>query len=130
MTELDLIPVLCRRALDDRLSPSRMRRGLAGAREALAGRRARLDDLQRTWARWSLTRAEVQSLREAVAEGRREVEGLERCLQHLHRWSWGGARADLQRAMVAYDGAQTSWRRHLRAVLSLAPAMSCREYRA
>lgn len=128
MTDLDLIPVLCQSALHERLTPKRMRNSLAGAHQALAQRRKSLEAMHRRWSRQSLTRAELEALREAVLEGGRELEGLERCLRHLHTWSRGGGAACLRSAMAAYETAQGCWRRHVRYVMALAPEMTCREY--
>lgn len=126
MTELDLIPILCQRALEASLSPGHVRRSMVPARKALEHRRAGLEGLRRNWGGQGMTRGEVQALRQALCEGRREVESLERSLHYLQRWSSGGVARDLQRALIAYEAAQRCWKRHLRAVLLLAPAMSCR----
>lgn len=128
--ELDLIPLLCRLALEEKLSPGRMRRRVERARSALASRRAEVEALGIDWSRQTLTRGEHSILRDAVAEGRREVDQLEKCLAHLHRWAAGGTPDNLQRALGAYDASQRCWKRHLRGVMELAPMMSCREYRA
>jgi len=127
MTDLDLIPVLCHRALQERLTPQRMRLSLPGARQALDLRRKGLEALHRRWSQQSLTRSEVQALRQAVLEGGRELEGLERCLRHLQTWSKGGETGCLRSALAAYESSQGFWRRHVRCVLALAPEMSCRE---
>ncbi len=127
MTDLDLIPVLCQSALQERLTPKRMRLRLPGAQQALAQRRLGLETLHRRWSRQSRTRAEVQALRQAVLEGGRELEGLERCLRHLRTWSLGGGADCLRSALAAYESSQGYWRRHVRWVLALAPEMSCRE---
>ncbi len=127
MTDLDLIPVLCQSALQERLTPKRMRNSLA-VHARPAQRRKSLEAMHRRWSRQSLTRAELEALREAVLEGGRELEGLERCLRHLQTWSRGGGAACLRSAMAAYETAQGYWRRHVRYVMALAPEMTCREY--
>lgn len=128
--ELDLIPLLCRQALEEKLSPGRMRRRVERARQALSSRRAQVEALGVDWARQTLTRGEHSVLLDAVTEGRREVLQLEKCLAHLSRWAAGGPTEYLQRALVAYDASHRCWKRHLRGVMELAPVMSCREYRA
>ena len=127
MSELDQIPLLCRRALEARMTPRRMQLRLVAVRESLAHRRQGLEDLGRSWAHRSLTRAEFQALRRALGEGQRELEELEACLDHLQSWSAGGGAGYLRRALVAFDEAQRSWKRHFQLVLTLAPEMSCRE---
>jgi len=126
MTELDLIPVLCQDALKRRLTPDRLRRRLARVDQTLARRREDLEELCQAWRQRSLTRAEFQALREAWRQGRDELAGLERCLEHLRRWSGGGDAGNLRQALLAYDSAQRCWKRHLKSILALAPSMSCR----
>ncbi len=126
MTELDMIPVLCRRAMERRLSPDRLRRRLAEVDRTLARRREGLEALCESWRQRSLTRAEVQALREALHQGREELAGLQRCLEHLQRWSGGGDARHLHQALAAYDSSQRCWKRHLKTVIALAPSMSCR----
>lgn len=126
MTELDLIPILCRRALEARLTPGHVRRLALRARKALEDRRNALEGLRRSWPRQGLTRQELEALRRALCEGRREVDCLERSLHHLQRWSSGGGAGDLERALGAYESAFRSWKKHLRAALVVAPALSGR----
>lgn len=128
--ELDLIPLLCRHALEEKLSPLRMRRRLERARAALSSRRAEVEALGVDWARQTLTRGEHSLLLDTVAEGRREVAQLEKCLLHLQSWAGGGPPEHLQRALLAYDASHRCWKRHVKALAQLAPVMSCREYRA
>lgn len=128
--ELELIPLLWRHAMEERLSPWRMRRRLDRARTELSTRRARVEGLGEAWSRQALTRGELTLLHDLVSEGRREVEHLDKCLAHLYRWAADGSVEHLRRAQLAYDTAGRCWKRHLKVALELAPAMSCREYRA
>lgn len=128
--ELDLIPLLCRQALEEKLSPNRLRRRLERARSALEARRAQVEALGLDWARQTLTRGEYSILQDTVAEGRREVDQLEKCLLHMQRWAGGGSPDLLQRALMAYDASHRCWKRHVKGLAQLAPVMSCREYRA
>ncbi|NMA28280.1 MAG: hypothetical protein GX934_10975 [Burkholderiales bacterium] len=126
MTELDLIPVFCKDALQRRLTPDRLRRRLTRVDQTLARRREDLEKLCQAWRQRSLTRAEFQTLREAWRQGREELASLERCLEYLRRWSGGGGAGNLRQALLAYDSSQRCWKRHLKSILTLAPSMSCR----
>lgn len=123
MQELEMVPVLCWRALEGRMMRGRMRRFADRAGQVLRRRQEDLEGRVERWSRTTLGRRDTLRLLEYAQQGRLEVEHLERCLGALRSWAAGGPDRELHRALVAWDAAHRCWSRALRAMVDLAPGL-------